>query len=244
MKTALPQGHGLSARLLKTELIRTVNDTPSLTDAQYSSLKAGAAKKRSLLVIAPTSSGKTDIGLYDAASWLEHRNQMSHRIAYLVSHRALARQKYLEFRRSQMLKILQLELPQLILATGDDVIDGNGDPRQDPLDGAFVIATYEKFLAMLAGSGLRQDMSHYCIIAYEIQLLSDKHRGQDIEILLTLIRAAGFGQFIGLSAVLDESDSKYVAGWLDLNLVRVISREVPLVLELRTRKATHVTTVG
>jgi helicase len=244
MKTELPSAHGLSSRLLKTKLIRSVDGKPSLTDAQYLALTQGVGRGASALVIAPTSSGKTDIGLYAAASWLEAGDQMSRKVVYLVSHRALARQKYLELRKGEMLEILNLDHTALVVATGDEIIDGSGEANQDPLDATFLVATYEKFLALLSSSGLRQDMSHYCVVADEVQLIADETRGQDIEILLTLIKAAGFGQFVGLSAVLAKADWTYLAEWLELQVVQVTDREVPLMLELRTPTATHVTTFG
>jgi helicase len=123
-------------------------------------------------------------------------------------------------------------------------VDGSGEPNQDPLDAVVVVATYEKFLAMLASSGLRQDMTHYCVVADEIQLLGDASRGQDIEILLTLIKAARYGQFIGLSAVLHQDDSRQLSEWLGLGVVQVLEREIPLTLELRTPKSTFITTFG
>jgi helicase len=143
-----------------------------------------------------------------------------------------------------MLDVFQIEAAQLVLATGDEVIDGIGEPNQDPLDAIVVVATYEKFLAMLASSGLRQDMTHYCVIADEIQLLADEGRGQDLEILLTLIKAANHGQFVGLSAVLHKDDCRHLSDWLELANVQITHREVPLTLELRTPTATLVTTFG
>ncbi len=169
---------------------------------------------------------------------------MSCKVAYLVSHRALARQKYLELRRAEMLDIFQLDPSQLVMATGDEVIDGTGEPNRHGMDATFVIATYEKFLAMLARGGPRRDMSHYCVVADEIQLLGDDGRGQDIEILLTLIKTAGYGQFAGLSAVLHKQDRTNLADWLGLDLVEATDREVPLTLELRTPKRTYVTRFG
>lgn len=244
MKTTLPDDHGLPPRLLKTCLLRQVKGTWSLTDVQHAALEHGVGRGASALIVAPTSSGKTDVGLLAAASWLESGDQLSRRVVYLASHRALARQKYLELRKPELLQALAIDSSQLILATGDEVIDGAGDPNQEPLEGTFVIATYEKFLALLAGSGLRQDMTHYCVIADEIQLIGDEKRGQDLEILLTLVKAAKFGQFIGLSAVLHKRDHSHLAAWLQVHTICIVDREVPLTLELRAPKAVHRITLG
>jgi helicase len=64
-----------------------------LTDIQRKALLAGGAEGASLIVSAPTSSGKTLVAEIAALSAL--RSGM--RVLYLVSHRALADQKFLDF---------------------------------------------------------------------------------------------------------------------------------------------------
>jgi helicase len=119
------------------------------------------------------------------------------------------------------------------LATGDDVMDGNGDPSPDSFSVPILVATYEKYLNMLAGSGLRTDAAKVCCIADEIQLLSDKSRGQNVEILMTLLRQHT-GQIVALSAVMEDRYSQQLASWLNASLVKTSRREVPLIYELRT----------
>ena len=128
------------------------------------------------------------------------------------------------------------------MSNGDLSVDGNEAPSEDPLSARLLIATYEKFLALLAASGLRQDMSHYCIVADEFQLIADATRGQDVEILFTMIKEARYGQFIGLSAVLDTADLKLLAEWMGANQVLVPTREVPLSYELLTPSKTQIWT--
>src|ERR1700721_2707321 len=65
----------------------------SLTDVQEKALSAGAASGTSLIVSAPTSSGKTLIA--EIAIMAALRRGM--KVVYLVSHRALADQKFLDF---------------------------------------------------------------------------------------------------------------------------------------------------
>ena len=110
--------------------------------------------------------------------------------------------------------------------------DGENSPVSDPLSATFVVATYEKFLAMSASAGHRRDLGHYCIVADEVQLVADEHRGRDIEVLLTIIRQANPGQFVGLSAVLTRADAENLAGWLGISPVIVGARESPLQFDL------------
>ena len=167
---------------------------------------------------------------------------MNRRAVYLVSHRALARQKFNELNTSGLLKTFGLDRSEIAMSNGDLSIDGQGGTPDDPLSARLLIATYEKFLALLAASGLRQDMSHYCIVADEFQLIADATRGQDVEVLFTLIKRAGYGQFIGLSAVLDNADLQALADWMGARQVIVPTREVPLAYELRVPTATYIWT--
>ena len=71
-------------------------------------------------------------------------------------------------------------------------------------------------------------------VADEVQIIGDQSRGVHVETLLTLLRQGGPGQFIGLSAVLNEQDGQDLANWLDVRLVRVPHREKHLRYECRT----------
>jgi len=64
-----------------------------LTDIQKVALELGVADKKSLLVSAPTSSGKTLVG--EIALLVALKN--GKKCLYLVSHKALADQKYNDF---------------------------------------------------------------------------------------------------------------------------------------------------
>ena len=230
MKDRLPDNHGLTPAILNSSLIHHQQGTVSLTDAQFEALLAGVAKGTSILLVSPTSTGKTDVGLIGIASWLSGPDPMTRRAVYLVSHRALARQKHNELSSTQFLSTFGLQPEEMAMANGDMSIDGNGTPIDDPLSARLLIATYEKFLALISASGLRQDMSHYCFVADEFQIIGDSTRGQDVEILFTVIQQAKFGQFIGLSAVLDDADLNALSGWIDAIPVVVPNRENTVVL--------------
>ena len=240
MRDQLPANHGLSTAILNSELIHRQQGEISLTDAQFEALHAGVALGANILLVSPTSTGKTEVGLIGLATWLSGPDSATRRAVYLVSHRALARQKFNELNTPDLRKVFALDRSELAMSNGDLSVDGEGAQLEDPLSTRLLIATYEKFLALLSSSGLRQDMSHYCIVADEFQLIADPTRGQDVEILFTAIKQAHVGQFIGLSAVLNNADLVLLSDWMDAQPVIVTTREVPLSYELRLPSATYV----
>ena len=124
----------------------------------------------------------------------------------------------------------------MVLSTGDRQVNANGVSVNDPLHASLLVATYEKYLGLLCGSGIPTNLGDICIVTDEVQIIGDKSRGVNIEALLTLIRRANPGQLIGLSAVLNEKDGQSLAEWLDVELVRVPQREKHLLYECRTPK--------
>lgn len=241
MKSALPANHGLSQTVLsRPELVPKLSGFPSITNIQSEALAAGVARGQSVLVSAPTSTGKTLIGWWTIASAIE-RGQKA---VYLVSHRALAKQKFEEATRLFLSDFLNDDRSEIVCATGDGVIDAAGRRTNLPLGASVLIATYEKFLAALSVGGPPRSLDNVCFVCDEVQLVGDHHRGQSVELLLTLMKRAGWAQFVGLSAVLGEGDSRAVADWLGIPLVRSPNREKGLVIECRTAMATYSVSVA
>ncbi|WP_024929582.1 DEAD/DEAH box helicase [Methylophilus sp. OH31] len=220
MKYILPNNHGLSQQTVDL-LVFKENESPALSNVQHSALGAGVGRGESLLVVSPTSTGKTQIALWAIAKSLEEGCNT----VYLVTHRALAKQKFDDFRTLLLPSYLSNDPSSLVLATGDYVVDSDGELPKEPLRSPLIVATYEKYLAMLSASGVPNDMRRTVIVCDEIQLLGDEHRGQSVEILLTLLRNAGWKQFVGLSAVLQNNDAVNLADWLGIKLVIETSRE-------------------
>ncbi len=229
MKYGLPTNHGLSDETLN-HLVFREEANPSLTDAQYAALDAGVGRGESLLVVSPTSTGKTQIALWAIAKAIES----SANTVYLVTLRALARQKFEDFCTLLLPTYLAGDKSAIVIATGDYVIDADGEAPKDPLSSPLLVATYEKYLAMLSSSGIPSRLSNTVIVCDEIQLLGDQHRGQNVEILLTLIKNAGWKQFVGLSAVLHRSDANNLAAWLGVPTVIATTREKHLQYECWT----------
>nr|WP_228074362.1 DEAD/DEAH box helicase [Lelliottia steviae] len=220
MKYNLPNDHGLSERTLAS-LVFKESDHYSLSDAQYAALNAGVGRGESVLTVSPTSTGKTQIALWGLARGIE----TGCFTVYLVTHRALAKQKFEDFKAILLPQFLEDDKSSLVIATGDYVEDVDGNLPRDPLSSRVLVATYEKYLALLSASGIPTNMSSTVIVCDEIQLLGDEHRGQNVEVLLTLIKNAGCRQFVGLSAVLQEQDSRMLANWLNVALVISHTRE-------------------
>lgn len=220
MKFQLPENHCLSNPIVNN-LVFKENDMPALTDAQYEALDAGVGRGESILVVSPTSTGKTQIAVWAIANGIETNCNT----VYLVTHRALAKQKFDDFKSLLLDKFLDGNGSALVIATGDYVINAEGDAPADPLSAPLLVATYEKYLALLSASGIPTDLGKTVVVCDEIQLIGDKSRGQNVEILLTMIRNAGWKQFVGLSAVLESGDANDLASWLGVTLVSQHARE-------------------
>lgn len=223
MRYELPINHGLSEQIINS-LVYTEGGSPALTDAQFAALEAGLGDGVSLLVVSPTSTGKTQIAVWAIANGIETNANT----VYLVTHRALAKQKFQDFQEILLADYLGNEHSNIVLATGDAVVDGTGQSPADPLRATLLVATYEKYLAMLSASGAPSSMINTVVVCDEIQLLGEEKRGQNVEILLTLLKNAGWRQFVGLSAVLEARDATDLAHWLNISLVRKTIREKEL----------------
>lgn len=226
MKSGLPKNHGLSEDS-QQHLLFYDGGQPSLSDVQHQALEAGVARDASMLVVSPTSTGKTQLAVWAIAKGIES----GCRTVYLVTHRALAKQKFEDFKSLFLSRFLSGAAASLVLATGDNVEDAEGEFPSDPLKASLLVATYEKYLAMLSASGVPRDMGNTVVVCDEIQLIGDKNRGQNVEILLTLLRNAGWRQFVGLSAVLVSRDAHDLANWLGVQLIMQETREKHLSYE-------------
>jgi helicase len=139
MKTSDVEGPGVDAWLLQRLQSWGIE---SLTDVQQRALSDGAAAGRSLVVSAPTSSGKTLVA--EIAVLCALRSGV--RAIYLVSHKALADQKYLDF----------------VARFGEGAAEpigsvgmNTGDRTEGDIDAQLMVATYEKALGLFLSGQLR-----------------------------------------------------------------------------------------
>ena len=186
-----------------------------LTEIQEKAVEAGALDgKTNLLVVAPTSSGKTLVGEFAAASSAYKTRR--HGI-FLVPFRALADEHFANFRARYG------DLLSVVISTSDwteyddDIRSGNF---------GLAVMTYEKLVGLLVDHPQVLDRCSVLVVD-EVQLLGDRGRGGTLEMLLTqvLLRERR-PQLIGLSASLDRLNQ--LDDWMQATLVMTNERPVPL----------------
>ena len=143
----------------------------------------------------------------------------SQRALYLVSHKALADQKYEDFVKRFGDKASK-PLASVCLSTGD---------REEGDTGAhLLIATYERALGLILSGELNPRDA--VVVADELQIIGEEGRGANIEILCTLLKLKGVSQFVALTATVENPSE--LAEWLSCKLVVSTKRDVPLIQEI------------
>ncbi len=193
----------------------------TLEPLQKEAVRAGLFEGKNLVIMAPTSSGKTLVSELAAAYHATHRSGS----VMVTSLKALAYEKYLTFRESYSRR--ERFHFHTSIATGDEVTD---ETAADHV--ALTVATYEKWYYTLVERPLSIRTKSLLIID-EMQMLGDPHRGDKLEALITFVRMkAPDTQIIGLSATFPNAPE--VAEWLGATLVSVTGRPVPLTEEIWT----------
>ena len=186
-----------------------------LTDVQQRALEAGVASGQSLVVCAPTSSGKTLVGEIAVLQALHRR----HRCLYLVSHKALANQKYTDF---------ETRFSSNEADPFGTVGLSTGDREEGGLQADILIATYEKGLALVLTGQIEPQNS--VVVADELQIIGEATRGPNIETLCAVLRHRGMRQFLALTATVENPED--LAAWLHCRLVQSHTRDVDLRQEI------------
>ena len=191
-----------------------------LNDLQIQAINDhGILEGRSLLVVAPTSSGKTFIGEIAAAKAITE----GRKAVFLLPYKALVNEKFDQF------AALYGDI------VGMRVIRCSGDYSDDVqlfIKGKYDIAffTYEMFLQIAVGIPTTLN-SIGLVVVDEAQFITDANRGITVELLLTFLitaRQRGISpQLICLSAVI--GDVNRFHEWLGTGLLVTSKRPVPLV---------------
>jgi helicase len=181
-----------------------------------------------LLVVAPTSSGKTFIGELAAARAITE----GRKAVFLLPYRALVNEKYDEF-------------AGLYGALGMRVIRCTGDYSDET--GSFIrgkydlgILTYEMFLNLVVSNPSTLNQIGLVVLD-EAQFVTDPNRGISVELLLTLLvtaRERGVTpQLVALSAVIGGTND--LDAWLGCRKLVDTHRPVPLTEGVLDRGGTY-----
>ena len=198
-----------------------------LTDVQQRALAAGVASRRSLVVCAPTSSGKTLIGEIAVLRALRRGD----RCLYLVSHKALAAQKYSDF---------EARFSADGATPSGTVGLSIGDREEGELQADILIATYEMGLVLVLTGQV--DPRDSVVVADELQIIGEETRGPNIETLCAVLRKKGMSQLLALTATVENPHD--LASWLNCDLVQSHIRDVELRQEIWYRGRCYGLTFG
>lgn len=186
-------------------------EATELNPPQLAAVKSGLLEGRDIVVASPTASGKTLIAeMAFVKNFLD-----GGKTVYMVPLKALASEKYDEFRK----KYERIGM-KIALSIGD--LDSN-DAWLQGYD--LIIVSNEKMDSLLR-HGVEWVNRITLMIIDEIHLLNDVSRGPTLEVVITRLRATAKTQVIALSATI--SNAEEIAAWLDARLVKSDYRPIEL----------------
>ena len=176
---------------------------------QAEALKSGVLEGKNLVLAIPTASGKT---LVSEIVMVNKLLREGGKAVYLVPLKALAEEKYREFKEWESLGI------RVAATTGDYDSTDEWLGRYD-----IIVATAEKFDSLLRHSpGWVRDVK--LVVADEVHLIGSYDRGATLEMILS--HMLGRAQILALSATVGNAEE--LAEWLDAALVMSDWRPVEL----------------
>jgi len=183
---------------------------------QQESIDSGLLDEKNILVSAPTASGKT---LIATIAMLNYLSKNKGKIVYLSPLRALAAEKFSEFKKFESIDFGRKINVQI--STGDYESLDKGLEKSDVL-----ILTNEKMDSIIRhGPEWIEDVG--LVIADEVHLIGDQDRGQTLEVVLTKLKLLeSKPQILALSATITNVDE--LAEWLECEVVENDWRPVPL----------------
>ena len=185
---------------------------------QEEAIKAGALEGRNLVLASPTASGKTLVAELCA---LKHVLEKGGKIIYLTPLRALASEKFEDFKKYTTIAKKDGRRIRIGISTGD--FDST-DPWLERYD--IIIMTNEKSDSLLRHRAKWMDEISM-VIADEVHLLNDAERGPTLEVVLArLMQVNPDVQILALSATINNVDE--IAAWLKAEYVTTDWRPVTL----------------
>jgi helicase len=190
----------------------------SLYPPQEHALSKGLMDGKSVLITTPTASGKTLIGLMGAIRALEEGKK----VIYLTPLRALAAEKFIEFKTLQRMQFSNRRKISVGISTGDY------DSSESRLEGTDIVILTNEKLDSIMRHGINWLDRVGVFIIDEVHLIGDRERGPTLEIILTKIKERyPKAQIIALSATI--SNSEEVGRWLGCEIIESEWRPTRLV---------------
>ncbi|MCK4477549.1 DEAD/DEAH box helicase [Candidatus Bathyarchaeota archaeon] len=185
---------------------------------QEEAVRAGALEGKNLVLASPTASGKT---LTAELCALKHIVEHSGKVLYLTPLRALASEKYEEFKKYSGVRKLNGRRVRVGISTGDY---DSSDPWLGRYD--IIISTNEKADSLLRHRSKWVDEISL-VVADEVHLLNDSERGPTLEVVLArLMQINPEIQVLALSATIKNVEE--LADWLKAQYVTTQWRPVKL----------------
>jgi helicase len=176
---------------------------------QEDTIRAGVLDGQNIVLASPTASGKT---LIAELCGLKHVLERGGKVIYLSPLRALASEKFEDFKKYTSIRKPDGRKVSVGISTGDFDSADNWLERYD-----VIITTNEKADSLLRHRAKWMD-GISLVIADEIHLLNDAGRGPTLEIVLArLLQVNPNIQILALSATINNVDE--LAGWLNAKYI-------------------------
>jgi len=185
---------------------------------QEEAVKAGALEGKNLVLASPTASGKTLVAEFCA---LKHIMEGNGKAVYLTPLRALASEKFEEFKKYSTIAKKSGRKIRVGISTGDFDSTDAWLERYD-----IIITTNEKADSLLRHRAKWMDEISL-VVADEVHLLNEAERGPTLEVVLArLMLTNPDAQILALSATINNVDE--IAQWLKADYVTTDWRPVTL----------------
>jgi helicase len=201
---------------VKEILIR--NGFSTLYPPQEEAIKARALEGQNLVLASPTASGKTLVAELCA---LKHVLEKNGKVLYLTPLRALANEKFDEFKKYTAIKKSNGRSVRVGISTGDF---DSSDPWLERYD--IIVTTNEKADSLLRHRAKWMDEISL-VVADEVHLLNEPERGPTLEVVLARLLQINLNtQLLVLSATVKNADE--LADWLKADYITTEWRPVLL----------------
>ena len=175
----------------------------TLYPPQADCIKTGLLENNNLIVSTPTASGKTLVAIISALQHIENEGK----IIYLSPLRALASEKYNDFKKLESLLKPNGSSIKVSISTGD--FESNSEYLKNS---DIIILTNEKFDS-LQRHGIKWLSQVSLVVIDEIHLIGDSYRGPTLEMIITkMLISEHSPQILGLSATINNVEE--ISDWI------------------------------